>query len=484
MPARSAALDGGPGPTATGGGRWRGILTGATAGLAMYLAALDFSVNVALPQMAADLGADLQSVQWALVVFICIRGSLVLGAGSFADRFGLRRVYLWGGLAYLTSMICIALAPSLAAVVGFRILHGIGTACLYAVAPAITANLFPAHRRGLGMGFTAASQALGMVGGTLGAGLLVGALGWEWVFWGRIPFMAAALILAWYCLDRRPPAAQPGAPPFDLTGALTLAAGLMGIIIGLRLGRDAGWTSLPVLLMLTLTPLLLTAFWRQERRAAWPVLPLHLLRNRGFLISGACVFISYFGAFVIWFIFPFYTADTLQRGPEILGAMLAAASLCATAFSLLGGWLTDRLGPRAIGIAGMLLLSAGLLFMGLLDAGSALTAATFWVSVAGSGSGLIQAAGYTLIMRSVPPDRYGTAGAALSLAQALGSVLGVALFGGLFALRTQHHLTALPPATPDPQAAAFIQAYRDVFILGAAVTLTGAIAAALARNRK
>ena len=211
------------GPLLTGG-RWRFALLGATAGLAMFLASLDFSVNVALPEIAADLDADLQSVQWALVVFMGIRASLVLGAGSFADRFGLRRVYLWGGLAYLVSMFCIALSPDLASVVGFRVLHGIGTACMYAVAPAIAANLFPPHRRGLSMGFTAGSLAMGMVGGTIGAGLLVGAgwfgQDWQWVFWGRVPFMVAALVLAWSSLTvilhcRQAPPARSGrkAPP-------------------------------------------------------------------------------------------------------------------------------------------------------------------------------------------------------------------------------------------------------------------------------
>ena len=240
MAAADAATVSGP---IAGGGRWRNALIGAASALAMFLAALDFSVNVALPEMAADLNADLQSVQWALVVFMGIRASLVLGAGSFADRFGLRRVYLWGGMAYLVSMFCIALSPDLASVVGFRVLHGIGTACMYAVAPAIAANLFPPHRRGLSMGFTTANQALGMVGGTIGAGLLVGWMGWEMVFWGRVPFMVAALMLAWFFLDRDPPVSREG-PAFDLTGTLTLAAGLICLIIGTRLGREIGWVRL------------------------------------------------------------------------------------------------------------------------------------------------------------------------------------------------------------------------------------------------
>ena len=470
------------GPLLTGG-RWRNGFIAATSALAMFLATLDFSVNVALPELAAGLDADLQSVQWALVVFMGIRASLVLGAGSFADRFGLRRVYLWGGMAYLVSMFCIALSPDLASVVGFRVLHGVGTACMYAVAPAIAANLFPPHRRGLGMGFTTANQALGMVGGTIGAGLLVGSglLGWDWqwVFWGRVPFMAVALVLAWLFLDRDPPISRDG-PAFDLVGTLTLAVGLICLIIGTRLGRETGWETWPVLALLALTPAMLFAFWRIEGTAAWPVLPLGLFRNRGFVIAGACSAFVFLSAFVIWFIFPFFVADTLGRGPEVLGAMLATASLCGVAMSLFGGWISDRIGTRIVGSAGFLLIGCGLVFMGFLDAESSLAEVTLWASFAGGGNGLVQAACYSLVMKSVRPERFGTAGAMLSLTQAFGSISAIVIIGGIFAVREEHHLAQLAGGA-GAEAAAFLAAYRDVFLIGAAVAVAGAVVAAFGR---
>ncbi len=474
------------GPLLTGG-RYREVLIGATSGLAMFLAALDFSVNVALPELATGLGADLQSVQWALVVFMGVRASLVLGAGSFADRFGLRRVYLWGGVAYLVSMFCIALSPDLASVVGFRILHGIGTACMYAVAPAIAANLFPVHRRGLGMGFTSANQALGMVAGTIGAGLLVGAgfLGqdWEWVFWGRVPFMAIALALAWLFLDRDPPVSSDvghSGPSFDLTGTLTMAIGMFSLIVGTRLGREIGWDAWQVIALLVLTPAALLLFWRIERTAPWPVLPLHLFRNRGFVISGCGSFFVYLSAFVIWFVFPFYVADSLGRGPEVLGAMMATASLCGVAMSLLGGWLSDRVGTRLVGSAGLLVIAAGLVMMGFFDGDSPLAEVTLWVSLAGAGNGLVQAACYSLVMKSVQPERFATAGAMLSLTQALGSIFAIVILGGVFAQREEHHLAQLV-GTAGAESAAFLRAYRDVFMIGAAVAIVGALVALLGR---
>ena len=480
-----AAVNAAAGPLVHGG-RWRDVLIGVTSGLAMFLAALDFSVNVALPELASGLNADLQSVQWALVVFMGVRASLVMGTGSFADRFGLRRVYLWGGMAYLVSMFCIALSPDLASVVGFRVLHGIGTSCMYAVAPAIAANLFPPHRRGLSMGFTTGSQALGMVGGTIGAGLLVGSgwLGfdWEWAFLGRVPFMVAALALAFLFLDRDPPFSKQG-PAFDLSGTVAMAIGIISLIIGTRLGREIGWDAWPVLALLVVTPTALFLFWRIERTAAWPVLPLGMFRNRGFLVAGACSAFVFLSAFVIWFIFPFYVADSLGRGSEVLGAMLAVSSVCGVAMSLLGGWISDRIGTQIVGVLGMLAIAAGLGMMAFLDGQSSLAEVTLWVSVAGAGHGLVQAACYSLVMKSVQPERFGTAGGMLALTQALGSITAIVILGGIFALREDHYLAQLA-GTMGAESVAFLRAYRDVFMIGAGVAVVGACVALLGRSPK
>ena len=227
-------------------------------------------------------------------------------------------------------------------------------------------------------------------------------------------------------------------------------------------------------------PVLLVAFWRIERKAEWAVLPLHLFRNRGVVVSSASVGFVYLSAFVVWFIFPFFVADTLGRGPEVLGAILAIASLCGVGFSLLGGWLSDRIGTQIVGTVGLLMIAAGLALTGLLDAESSLSEVTLWVSLTGCGNGLVQAAGFALVMRSVPPERFGTAGAMLSLTQALGSVTALAVLGGIFAQRGDHHLATLV-GTTGAEATAFILAYRDVFLIGSGIGILGALVAALGR---
>ena len=460
-------------------------MVAAAAGLGMFLASLDIALNVALPSITRDFNTDLQTVQWVIVAFIATRAGLVLGAGSFGDRFGLKPVYIFGAATYLLAMVLIAFSPNLGTMVGFRILQALSVGCLYAVSPAIAAKVFPASMRGLGMGFTAGSQALGMLAGTLGAGLLVRWFDWESVFLGRIPFAVLALIIALKFMKGEE--RQGSESSFDFAGAFSLVGALLALVIGLRLGRSEGWTSPEVLALLIMAPVLLAAFWTAEKRAEWPVLPLGLLRVRGFAISALCMFLAHLGVFVIWFIFPFYIADNLGRGPFTLGVMLAVMAFLNMGFSGVGGWLSDHIGTFFVGIAGLAVMSLGLLYMGFLSSDSGLAQVALRIAVVGIGLGLFQAAAYSLMLGSVSQDRFGTAAATLSLAQAMGTVLSVAVIGGIFAFSNDHNLSGLANSAltvNERETQAFMEAFRDVFWLGAGIAAVGAAVFLFSWRRK
>ena len=329
------------------------------------------------------------------------------------------------------------------------------------------------------MGLTSASQATGMLAGTLGAGLLVRWFDWEAVFLGRIPFTVLALALGvwWMGRGQRVSGERAGKRSFDLAGAVTLFGALTCLVIGLRLARSTGWVSPGPLALLLLAPLLLAGFWWTEGRVPWAILPRELLRIRGFLVSGGATFLAHLGVFVIWFIFPFYVEDSLGRGPAALGAMLAVMAGLNIGFSIMGGWLCDRTGPKAVGVTGLIVLAAGLFVMGFLEGQSTVGQVAASIALVGGGMGLFQSSAYSLMMGSVPAERFGTAAAALSLAQAFGTVLSVSVTGGLFALRSGFHLDGLAAGgltQSEMEARAFILAFRDVFWLGAVIVVMGA----------
>lgn len=455
------------------------------AGLGMFLAALDIAVNVALPSIRTNLNTDLQAVQWVIVVFIATRAGLVMGAGSLADRFGFKEVYVVGVALYVIAMVCIAASPTLELVVAFRVLQAAGTGCLFAVSPAIAAELFSAHRRGLGMGFATASQALGMLAGTLGGGLLVTWFGWEAIFLGRIPFALIALVLGLGFLGGVRPAWSVQA--FDYLGATSLLGALLSLVIGLRLGRSAGWTEPAVLVLLSLALVLFIVLWRSERRASWPVLPPSLLRVGGFVGSCGSMFLAHVGVFVIWFIFPFYIVDALGRSPLSLGVMLALMAGLNVAGSAVGGWLCDWVGDGKVGIGGLQFLGLGLLAMSFLGAGSGYFQVGLCISVVGAGLGLFQAAAFTRMMNSVPAGKLATASGALSLAQAFGTVSSVATIGGVFALSNDYHLAQLANQELPVEAVegmAFIMAFQDVFRLGTAIIVLATVVFWVGRSKQ
>ena len=454
---------------------WRTIALASAAALGMVLASLDFAVNVGLPAMRDAFDTDLASVQWVIVVFIATRAGLALGSGAFADRFGLRLVYLFGAATYLVSMVCMSLAPTLEALVGFRFLQALGTGCLYSTAPAIAASVFPESRRGLSMGFTSASLASGMVMSTLAAGSLVQLFDWPSVFWGRIPLTVLALIIGLLAVPKsvNGGSGSQSGRRFDVTGAVLVLSLLWCLMIGLRLGQAIGWTSPVVIVLLAASPAVLTALVRVERRAELPVLPGALARLSGFQTAAAAMFLGHFSQFVLWFIFPFYVTDALHRSPVTLGILFAIMSSSNILSSPVGGWLCDRWGIRQVGALGLAMTAAGLLVMSAMDDGSAIWHPAGAIAIVGLGVGWFQSAAYALMLGTVPPERFGTASGAMSLAQASGTVLCVAIVGAVFAGLSDHY------AASHTVSDAFLLAYRDVFRIGAATAGMAAIGFAL-----
>ena len=220
-----------------------------------------------------------------------------------------------------------------------------------------------------------------------------------------------------------------------------------------------------------------------ELRAPWPVLDLSLFRRRRFTAAFLTLLLNSLGAFVIFFVFPFFVADVLGRGAATLGFLLGTQGLCAAISAPLGGRLADRVPPQRIVTAASASVVAALLWLSTLDVSSTLLQATLPLALAGAAQGTLRAAARTLVFNSVPQDRFGTASGALNLGGSMGLVLSVAAFTAFFATRLDHHTTRLlaqgltGAATDIP---AHVEAFRETFRLGSLVALTAVVASTLA----
>jgi EmrB/QacA subfamily drug resistance transporter len=467
--------------------RW---LVAGCVSLGLFASALDTTVNVALPTIAEAFDTDLSSLQWVIIAFVTTNTALGVSMGSAGDRFGLARFFRLGLLIYAVAMLLLGLAPNLVVLVGLRVLQGVAAAAVVSVGPALVALAFSAGDRGRALGLVGSTQAFGSVAAGFAGGVLVEAFGWPVIFLARIPFLLVALLLAFVVLDdrraddRRTGGRATGAPAtFDLPGALALAVAVGSLLVGLNLLRATGVGTVPAVLLLFVTVAAAAIFVTVELRAPWPVLDLSLFRRRPFAAAFLTLLFNSLGSFVIFFIFPFFVADVLDRGAATLGFMLGVQGICGAGSAPVGGWLADRFPPQRLVTTASVIVAGAVLWISTLDASSTVVAATLPLALAGIGQGTLRTAARTLVFNSVPQDRFGTASGALNLGSSMGLVLSVAAFTAFFATRLDAHTAQLlAEGLSDAAAAtsAHVEAFRETFRLGTLLVLVAVAASTLA----
>lgn len=464
-------------------------------GLGLFSVALDTTVNVALPTIAHAFDADIAAVQWIIIAFVTTSTGLSVGMGSAADLFSLRRFFLFGLLAYALSMLLMGFSASLPVLVGLRVLQGLGTSTVNAVGPALVGVAFGQGQRGRALGVAAGTMAVGTIVASFGGGVLVDSFGWPAIFLARLPFILAAYVTALVVLPEGQGRAgaplrlpEAGRARFDFVGAAALFVALVALLLGLSLMRSQGWSS-PLVGGLLLGVLAAGAlFLYTERRVPRPALDLRLFRQPSFVAGFLTLFLGYLSAFgLIWLIFPFYVAEVLGQSAGMLGVLLGVLAVCNALAAPVGGWLSDRLGPQRPVTLATVLLALALVWFSRMDAGSAVTAVAFPIGLVGMALGVLQASTYTLALSRVAAERMGTASGALILGRSTGVVLAVAGFGALVPARSDAFVPELLAAGIGPLAArteAFVAAFQEAFLLGAAVALLAAGLSLLAWRRR
>ncbi|MDA1257529.1 MAG: MFS transporter [Chloroflexi bacterium] len=455
------------------------LLTVVVAAAGLFLVALDFSINVSLPTMRDSLGASLVTVQGIIIFYHASRSGLAPAAGGLGDSFGLKRVFLWGVVAYTLAVGLISLQDSLGAVVGLRVLQGVGAAVLFTTGPALVARAFGPARRGTALGVTLAAVSAGQVTGTLGGGFLSEAIGWEAIFYARVPIGVAVLALGFFGLSRRFARDPVGdGRGFDWSGAVILYGALFALVVVISLARLDGLFSGSVIVLTVVTAMLFAAFKYLQRRTMWPVLPRGMWSAPGFAAGGISNMLVFVGSFLTWFLFPFFVTDVLGRGALAVGSMLAVVAGASTVGSIIGGWLADRIGDRVVTATGAAVTAVGLLWVSGLDAEASLPGVAVRVGVAGLGFGLHQAAVYSLAMRRTRPEHAGASSAMLAVAQTIGVPLSIAFSTSIFRWREDRALDA-GIGTAD----AFVGAFHDAYIAAAVVAVFAGLVVVTFRRR-
>ena len=445
----------------------RGTLTLACLATAMLM--LDIAVvNAALPRIARDLHSGLAGVQWVVDAYTVALATVVLSAGSLADRFGRRRVFAAGTSLFTAASLGCALATTIAALDAARAVQGLGAAMMFATSLAIVVDAFP-DELGRAKAFAAYGATIGasFAIGPLAGGALTSWVGWRAVFSVNLPVgVATVLGSARWVRESRNPAAR----RIDLPGQATLSGGMFLLVLALMRGNAQGWASWRSIAELTTAAVLLAAFVVVQGRVAEPMLPLELFRRRDFTAAQIAAFAISASFFALYLYLTLYLQITLRLSPVEAGLVFLPGTALVFAVSAASARLGRRIPAPTLVVAGLSLVAGGLGLMTVAGAHS-----RWWALLPGElvvcfGTGLFNPALGAVAMGSAPPERSGLAAGVNDAFRQGGIAVGVAAFGTL--VPAAGAVRAVDPA-------AYVTGLHHALTVGAGLALLGAVLSAV-----
>ncbi|MFJ4513456.1 MFS transporter [Streptomyces sp. NPDC088816] len=401
---------------------WR--LAVATVCFGAFMGQLDASiVTLTYGSLRTEFHASLAAVEWVSLAYLLALVALLVPAGRLADAHGRKLLYLYGFAVFTLASAACGLAPSLPALVGFRVVQAAGAALMQANSVALVTTSAPRGRMRSALGVQAAAQALGLALGPTVGGALVSTLGWRWVFWVNVPVGVVALVSGHYLLPRT--RARTRVTRFDWAGLALLAVATTCALLGVSAASGLpvpGWS---VVLLFGVAAPAGWGFARRQRRIAAPLLDLALLRVRAVtfgLVGALSGYLVLFGPLVL-----VPVVLTARGASELTAGLVLTALPAGFALGATGG---DRLLPRSLSDRGRCLTGAGVFLL----ATAALLAVPLTIAwlvpllaLVGVGLGTFTPANNALIMGAIPARSSGTGGGLVNMTRGLGTALGVAL---------------------------------------------------------
>lgn len=424
--------------------------------LVMLLAALDQTiVSTALPTIVGELGG-LNHLSWVVTAYLL---AVTVGTplyGKLGDMYGRRRVIQGALVVFLIGSVLCGQAQSMTELIIFRAIQGIGGGGLMVSAQAGIGDVVSPRERGRFMGLFGAVFGLASVGGPLIGGFLTTNISWRWIFYVNVPLGIAALVV----LSLTFPAVKSQVKrTIDLAGTALLAVGLSSLVLLTTLGGTTyDWASTEIIGMGVLSVITLIAFVRVEHRAAEPILPPHLFRNRVFVVTSALGFVVGFALFGSLTYLPLFqqvvrgldpTESGLQMLP-LMGGLLIA--------SIGSGQIISRVGRyRIFPILGTAISCIGLVLLAGIDSSISATTMAIYMAILGFGLGLVMQVLVLAVQNAVDYKALGVATSGATLFRSIGGSLGTAILGAIFANRLAIELAAkLPAGSPTGAASGHI----------------------------
>lgn len=370
----------------------------------VLITAVDTTIVVlALPEIERGLDVALSSVIWIVIGYLLVITLLATQVGRLGDMFGRVRMYEMGFLVFILGSLACALAWNESAIIGFRILQGIGGAFVTANSGAVIADLYPPQRRGRAYGYNAVGWSLGAVLGIVVGGLIVTYISWRWIFWINVPIGAAALILATRVLHEHGERAR---RHFDLLGMVTLGLGLFGVLWAMTTLATASLDA-SVAGYLIAGVVLIGVFVLVELRQDEPMLHLSLFKVPTLAPSLLAALFQGLANFAVLFLVIMYLQGPRGLSPIHASLLLVPGYVVGSGVGPYAGRLADRFGPVLPATVGLGIQVIALFFYAQLSLRSGLWLVVLASVVNGVGASAFFPANNSAVMKASPPEVFG-----------------------------------------------------------------------------
>jgi EmrB/QacA subfamily drug resistance transporter len=436
----------------------------------LFMIMLDNTVVfVALSSIQSDLHISQSELEWVVSGYALTFAVLMLTGGKLADMLGRRRIFIVGLTIFTASSLACGLATGAGFLIGARVVQGVGAALMNPATLSIIVATFPPRQRGTAIGIWVGISAMALAIGPLVGGILTEQINWSWIFFINVPVGIAGIIVSRIFITETRDESEE--QRLDLPGLVSSAVGLFGLTYALIEGNNYGWGSGRILGGFALAAVALGIFVLLEHRQRVPMLDLSLFKNSTFSGANLTMLLVALAMFGVFFFNSLYLGQVLGYSPIQTGATFLPLTVLIVFVAPLAGRFSDKIGPRWLMGAGLVLLSGSLLSFSTLGVNS-----TFWdivpgLILGGFGMSLAMTPTTAAAMGSVPVDKAGVGSAVLNSMRQVGGSLGIALMGAIVA----SSISVLPGSPDYP--AQFVEGYHNALHVAAAIAILGAVVA-------
>lgn len=405
-----------------------GIILTISVFVSFITAFMGSSINVAVPAIGKELGANAVLLSWIATSYVLTSVIFLIPAGKLSDIYGRVKFFKYGMLIFTAGCLLIAVSPSTEALIAFRAFMGLGSAFIFINSTSIIVSAYPPEKRGRVLGVTISAVYTGLSTGPFIGGIITQNIGWRYIFYISFVFCLAVTSMTYYFMTRDWVVEQGN--KFDFKSAGLFSVAIAAVMLG--------FTFLPGLPGIILFASGIALFWIY-RKHSWtsvnPVLRLGIFRqNRTFTFSNIAALINYSATFAISFLLSLYFQHIRSMTPQEAGTLLVTQPVFMALFSPLAGRISDKIEPRYVASAGMLLITICLGFLCFISNETPVIYILINLAILGLGFALFSSPNSNAIMGAVEKKHYGLASAVLALMRMTGQMSSMAIVIVIFSV--------------------------------------------------